>query len=190
MAVPRERSVRPDIPALNGGIGRWLRGGVVGLCATALATAGHALEGGPAPAVPVIAVLAMLAVLVSVTLSRARWGLPSLLVVLAAAQLFFHLTLAGHAPAAEGFNWSMLAAHSIAAFLTACLLRKGEDACWWLVDCLARPGRAVRAVSVVVSAMVAVPWVVHRTNRRWGRYLVHAAPRRGPPLVADRLTTR
>ena len=190
MAPPRERSVRPDIPALNGGIGRWLRGGAVGLSATALATAGHALEGGPAPAVPVIAALAMLAVLASVTLSRARWSLPSLFVVLTAAQVIFHLALAGRAPAAEGVSWSMLAAHSIAAFLTACLLRRGEDACWWLADCLARPARAVRAALVVASATVAGPWVVHCSDRRWGRYLVHAAPRRGPPLVPDSLTTR
>jgi hypothetical protein len=166
---------------LIGRTGRWLRGGVVGLSATALATAGHALEGGTAPAVPVIAALAVLAVLVSVTLSRARWSLPSLLVVLTAAQVFFHLALAGQAPA-EDVSWSMLAAHSIAAFLTACLLRRGEDACWWLADCLARPARAVRAASVVVSATVAMPGVVHRTNRRWTRCLVHAAPRRGPPL--------
>jgi hypothetical protein len=178
------------MPGLNGGIGRWLRGGVVGLSATALAAAGQALEGGPAPVVPVIALLAVLAVLVSVTLSHARWSLLSLLVVLTAAQVFFHLALAGQAPAAEGVRWSMLAVHSIAAFLTACLLRRGEDACWWLADCLARPARAVRVASVEVSATVAIPWVVHRTNRRWGRYLVHAAPRRGPPLVLDSLTTR
>ena len=190
MAPPRERSVRPVLPALNGGIGRWLRGAVVGLSATALATAGHALEGGPAPAVPVLAVLAVLAVLVSVTLSRARWSLPSLLVVLTAAQVLFHLALAGPAPAAEGVSWSMLAAHCFAAFLTAGLLRRGEDACWWLADCLARPVRAARAASVVASATVSVAWVVHCSNRRWGRYLVHTAPRRGPPLVLDSLTTR
>lgn len=190
MAPPRERRVRPVIPALNGGIGRWLRGSVVGLSATALATAGHALEGGPAPAVPVIAVLAVLAVLVSVALSRARWSLPALLVLLTAAQLFFHLALAGQAPAAEGVSWSMLAAHSAAAFLTACLLRRGEDACWWLADCLARPARAVRAASVAAWATATIPWVVHDTHRRWGRYLVHTAPRRGPPLVLDSLTTR
>jgi hypothetical protein len=64
MAPPRERSVRPVVPAVNGGIGRGLRGGVVGLSATALATAGHAIEGGPAPALPMITVLALLAVLV------------------------------------------------------------------------------------------------------------------------------
>jgi hypothetical protein len=178
------------IPALNGGIGRWLRGGVIGLSATALATAGHALEGGPAPAVPVVAALALLAVLASVTLSRARWSLPSLFVVVAAAQVIFHLALATPVPAAEGVTWSMLVAHSIAAFLTACLLRRGEDACWWLADCLVRPARACRAASVVSIARVAVPWVVHGSNRRSGRHLVHAAPRRGPPLVTDRLTTR
>jgi hypothetical protein len=168
---------------LNGGLGRLLRGGVVGLSATALATAGHALEGGAAPALAVIAVVAVLAILVSVTLSGVRWRLLSLLVVLTAAQVFFHLALAGQAPAAEGVSWSMLAAHSIAAFLTACLLRRGEDACWWLADCLARPARAVRAASVVATTTVAIPWVVQRSNRRWGRYLVHTAPRRGPPLL-------
>jgi hypothetical protein len=188
-APPRERTARPVIPALIGGTGRWLRGGVVGVSATALATAGHALEAGPAPAVPVVATLAVVAVLVSVTLSRARWGLRSLLVVLTVAQVTFHLALAGQAPAAEGVSWSMLAAHSSAAFLTACLLRRGEDACWWLADCLARPVRAARAASGVVSATVAGPWVVHSSNRRWARYLVDVAPRRGPPLVLDSLTT-
>jgi hypothetical protein len=175
---------------LNGGTGRWLRGSVVGLSATALATAGHALEGGAAPALGVIAVLAVLAVLVSVVLSRARWNLPALLVLLTAAQLFFHLALAGPVPAAQGVSWSMLVAHSTAAFLTACLLRRGEDACWWLADCLARPARAVRAASVSAGATAAVPGVVHDTRRRSGRHLVHAAPRRGPPLVLDILTTR
>jgi hypothetical protein len=137
-----------------------------------------------------IAVLGVLAVLVSVTLSRARWSLPSLLVVLTAAQAFFHLALAGQAPGAAGVSWSMLAAHSMSAFLTACLLRRGEDACWWLADCLARPARAVRAASVVASATGAIPWVVHRSKRGSDRYLVYAAPRRGPPHVLDSLTTR
>jgi hypothetical protein len=155
---------------------------MVGLSATALATAGHALEGGPAPAAPVIATVAVLAVLVSVRLSRARWSLPSLLAVLTAAQVIFHVALAGHVPAAEGVSWSMLAAHSTAAFLTACLLRRGEDACWWLADCLARPARAFRASSVVASATFSASWALHCSSRRWGLYLVHAAPRRGPPL--------
>jgi hypothetical protein len=189
MVPPCERSVRPVIPALRGGIGRWLRGGVVGLSATALATAGHALEGARAPAFPVIAALAVLAVLVSVMLSRARWSLPSLLVVLMAAQVLFHLALAGRGQIAEGVSWSALGAHCIAAFLTAGLLRRGEDTCWWLADCMARPARAVRAASVVAAATVAVPWVLHSNTRRSDRYLVHAAPRRGPPLVLDSLTS-
>ena len=189
MPSPRERSDRLVIPAVNGGIGRWLRGGVVGVSATVLAAAGHALEGGEAPAVPVIAALAALAVLVSVMLSRARWSLSSLLVVLMAAQVLFHLALAGQGQSAEGVIWSALAAHSVAAFLTACLLRRGEDTCWWLVDCLARPARAVRASSVVAIASVSVPWVLHDNTRRLDRYLVHAAPHRGPPLVLDSLTS-
>jgi heme/copper-type cytochrome/quinol oxidase subunit 4 len=175
---------------LIGGVGRWLRGGMVGLSATALATSGHALEGGPAPAVAVIATLAVLAVLVSVGLSRARWKLPSLLVMLTAAQVIFHVALAGHVTAAEGVSWSMLAAHSTAAVLTACLLRRGEDACWWLADCLARPVRAVRAASVVAPVALSAPWALHSSNRRSGRYLVHVAPRRGPPHFLDSLTTR
>ena len=181
MAPPGERSVRPVVPPLSGGIARWLRGGVVGLSATALATAGHAFEGGPGPSGPVIVTLAVLAVLGSVALSRARWRLPSLLLVLMAAQVVFHLALAGAAPTAEGVGWSMLAAHTVAAFLTACLLRRGEDACWWLAHCLTRPARAVRAASAVASATIAAAWVLHCSSRHESTFLVHAAPRRGPP---------
>jgi hypothetical protein len=32
--------------------------------------------------------------------------------------------------------------------------------------------------------------VVHCADGRWGRYLVNAAPRRGPPLDLDSLTAR
>jgi hypothetical protein len=123
----------------------------------------------------------VLAVLVSVALSQARWSLPSLLVVLAAAQVCCHLALAGPGPTAEGVSWSMLAAHSVAAFLTACLLHRGEDACWWLADCVARPVRAVRAASVIVLATVAAVWVLRCSSRHESTFLVHAAPRRGPP---------
>jgi hypothetical protein len=169
---------------------------VVGLCATALATAGHALEGGPAPTVPVIAGLSVGAVLVSIALSRVRWGLPSLLVVLIAAQLIFHVALVGPVAAAESrgspdglsgvgdtvVSWSMLAAHLAAALLTAVVLRRGEDACWRIADILARPARALRAVAGGAPVFArAARWVSCGGNRGSGRYLLQIAPRRGPP---------
>jgi hypothetical protein len=174
-----------------------VRGSVVGLCATALATAGHALEGSPAPALPVIACLAVAAVLVSIALSRVRWGLRSLLVVLVAAQLIFHVALAGLVAAAEilggpagisgvgdtGVSWSKLAAHLAAALLTAVVLRRGEDACWRIADILARAARAVGAVAVGAPVVApAARWVLGGGNRSSGRYLWQIAPRRGPPV--------
>jgi hypothetical protein len=175
--------------ALTGGVGRWLRGSVVGLSATALATGGHALEGGPAPAVPVIAGLGFAAVLVSVGLSRIRWSLGSLLVVLTAAQLVFHVALPGGV-ADTGASWSALAAHSAAALLTAVVLHHGEDVCWRVADIMARPARALRAVSGWPSGFApAVRWFVYVGNRRSGLCLVYAAPRRGPPSLQDSLIT-
>jgi hypothetical protein len=175
---------------LTAGVGRWLRGSAVGLCATALATAGHALEGGPAPAVPAAAGLAVVAVLVSVALSRSRWGLGSLLVVLAAAQLVFHVALSGGVTETR-VSWSMVVGHSAAALITAVVLRRGEDACWQVAYLVARPARALRAVVVVRPAFAPVlRWFVHGGARRSRLSLVHAAPRRGPPSLQDGLITR
>jgi hypothetical protein len=175
---------------LTGGVGRWLRGSAVGLCATALAAAGHALEGGPAPAVPVTAGLAVVAVLVSVALSRVRWGLGSLLGVLAAAQLVFHVALSGGV-IDTGAGWSMVAGHSAAALITAVVLRRGEDACWQMAYIMARPARALRAVEAVPAEFAPVlRWFVYCGDRRSRLGLVYAAPRRGPPSAQDCLITR
>ncbi len=189
--MPRyELSLRAAPTALTGGAGRWLRGSAVGLCATSLATAGHALEGGPAPAVPAVTGLAVVAVLVSVALSRVRWGLGSLLVVLTAAQLVFHVALAGGV-LDTGAHWSMLAGHSAAALGTAVVLRWGEDACWQVAYIVARPARALRAVVVVHPAFAPVlRWFVYGGDRRSRLSLVYAAPRRGPPSLQDCLIAR
>jgi hypothetical protein len=176
--------------ALTGGAGRWLRGSAVGLCATALATAGHALERGPAPAVPVTAGLAVVAVLASVALSRVRWRLGSLFVVLAAAQLVFHVALAGGA-LDTGARWSMLVGHSAAALVTAFVLHRGEDACWQVAYLMARPARALRAVVVGPLGFPPVAcWFVYVGSSRIQLSLVYAAPRRGPPSRHHSLITR
>jgi hypothetical protein len=176
--------------ALTAGVGRWLRGSAVGLCATALAIAGHALEGGPAPAVPVTAGLAVVAVLVSVALSRVRWCLGSLLGVLTAAQLVFHVALAGGVMG-TGAGWSMVAGHSAAALITALVLRRGEDACWQVADIVTRPARALRAVLVVPPGFAPVlRWFEYVGTFRSRLALVYAAPRRGPPSLQDSLITR
>jgi hypothetical protein len=188
-ARPCELTLRSAPSGLTGGIGRWLRGTAVGLCATALATAGHALEGGPAPAVPVTIALAVLAVLVSVGLSRGRWGLGSLLVVLSAAQMVFHVALAGGV-ADTGPSWSMLAGHSAAALITAVVLHRGEDACWRVADIVARPARALRVVSVAPGFAPVVRGFAYGGTRRPRLCLVYAAPRRGPPSLSGSSITR
>ena len=166
---------------MTAGVGRWVRGSAVGLSATALAAAGHALEGGPAPAVPVVAGLAVVAVLVSVALSRVRWGLGSLLVVLTAAQLVFHVALAGSV-LDTGARWPMVAGHSAAALITAVVLRWGEDACWQVAYIVASPARALRALVVVRPTFASMlRWSLSGGDRRSLVCLVHAAPRRGPP---------
>jgi hypothetical protein len=112
-----------------------------------------------------------------------------LLVVLTAAQLGFHVALAGGV-ADAGASWSILAAHSAAALLTAVVLHRGEDACWRVADVMARPARALRAVPVGPSGFApAVRWFVDVGNRRSGLCLVYAAPRRGPPSLQDSLIT-
>lgn len=50
-----------------------------------------------------------------------------------------------------GVRWSMLAAHLAAAWLTAVVLRWGEDGCWRIADILARPARSLRAVAGCAS---------------------------------------
>ena len=175
---------------MTGGAGRWLRGSAVGLCATALATAGHALEGGPAPALPVTAGLALVAVLVSVALSRVRWGLGSLLLVLLVAQLVFHVALSGGV-ADIGASWSMVMGHAAAALMTAVLLRRGPDACWRVAYIVTRPARALRAAVVIGPAVASgLRWFGYGGDRRPALSLVDAAPRRGPPSLQDHLTSR
>ena len=175
---------------MTGGFGRWLRGSAVGLCATALAAAGHALEGGPAPSVPVTASLAVVAVLLSVALSRVRWDVGPLLVVLTAAQLVFHVGLAGGV-LDSGTRWSMVAGHGAAALITALLLRRGEDACWQVADIMARPDRALRAVVDVPPGFAPLQRsFVCGGDRGSLLSLVYAAPRRGPPLLQHGLITR
>jgi hypothetical protein len=132
----------------------------------------------------------MLAVLVSVGLSRVRWGSGSLLVVLTAAQLVFHVALAGGV-AEAGASWSMVVGHSAAALITAIVLRRGEDACWQVTYLLARPARALRAVVVVPPGFAPVQrWFVYVGDRRSRLSLVYAAPRRGPPSLQDFLISR
>jgi hypothetical protein len=132
----------------------------------------------------------VVAVLICVALSRVRWGLGSLLVVLAAAQLVFHVALAGGV-IDTGAGWSMVAGHSAAALLTAVVLRRGEDACWLVAYLVAGPARALRADVVVRSTFAPVlRWFVYDGERRSRWSLVYAAPRRGPPSLLDSLVTR
>jgi hypothetical protein len=132
----------------------------------------------------------VVAVLVSVAVSRIRWGFGSLLVVLTAVQLVFHVVLAGGV-LDTGARWSILAGHSAAALITAAVLRRGEDACWQVAYLVSRPARALHAVVVVRPAFAPVlRWFVYGGDGRARLSLLYAAPRRGPPSLQDWLITR
>lgn len=180
-------------PPTSGAL-RWLRGATVGLVATGLALAGHALGGGAAPAAGPLSMIALAAVLGSVALSGQRWSATALLGVLLGVQLAAHVVFAAGAAAAVPMHHAplavhglpMLAGHLAAAVLTALLLRRGETWCWRVTGLLSRPVRATRALDVPV-----MPWRPASGRRIADRVavlrscrLAWAQPRRGPPAVA------
>ncbi len=177
---------------------RPLRGAAVGISATVLAVTGHVLAGGRPPAPTDLALLLAAAWAVATALGGRRWGLPSLLAVLAGAQVVLHVGLAGATPvgaagagramagmagmagsggAAHG-PW-MLLAHLAAALLTAVLLRRGEDWLWALLELVTR-GRRAPAAPPVVRAGAPLPFDGTVLAPLPSPYR-SSEPRRGPP---------
>ena len=159
---------------------RWARGSCVGLAATGLAGAGHALAGGLLPGAGHLGTLLAGSVVTAVALSGRRWQLPSLLSVLLGAQVVLHYGFAHGAHHAHGSPAAMVSAHVTAALLTSLLLRRGEDWCWSLVDLLTRAWRTVRLLLPPVPAprrtgcpTTVTPSVEDRLSA--------CLPRRGPP---------
>jgi hypothetical protein len=90
----------------TGGLLRWLRGSVVGLSATCLASGGHTAAGGAAPSPGPLAVTALVAVTVAIALSGRRWTIVPLLTMLLGGQVLFHVAFAAPASSAV-FGGSM-----------------------------------------------------------------------------------
>ena len=181
------------------GTARGGRGLVVGSVASGLAVGGHVLAAGTPPGLMSLAGLTAAAVLVAVALSGVRWRLATLLALLLGVQATFHVALASaghaHAPAlthaahagatTDGSGWRMLAAHLVAAALTALLLRRGEDVFWQLASAVTRPARAARLLLGAPATAPRRPDLAgaRSTAPLVGR-LVDVAPRRGPPAPA------
>lgn len=135
---------------------RVARGWIAGSFATAVAAAGHGLADGTAPSgVALLTGLVFAGVLGTLAIGR-RPSLPRLVVVVAGAQLAFHLVfswlspgsaaVAGHhgdatlvtTAAHHGTDAGMWAAHGLALVATIWFLRRAELALWGLLrDALA-----------------------------------------------------
>ena len=195
-APARLQSVSRADPAAAVGVLRSVRAAVVALSASGLALLGHLAAGGAAPPAGQL-VLAVLAVLVvSRVLSVRRWTVGPLVAVLLGSQALFHIAFTGSAAAGHVHGGQhvaggspmpghsgplMLVGHSVAALLTALLLRRGEDWLESLVGLATRAWRVVRAAAEEPVAARArgvtrsgdVPALPH--------LLEHAVARRGPP---------
>jgi hypothetical protein len=158
----------------TGTIGLWrlLRGGVVGATATTLGVGGHVVAAGPPPSWTGIAAAAIAIGAMSILLSRLRWTLSRLLILLLASQAGLHTWFlvqaaprraghvhSGHAPEPTAAllpnDFEMLAGHVAAAVVTALLLCQGER---WLCGVLeALRLRAVRLLGAVLTVYSARP---------------------------------
>lgn len=189
---------RADQAAAAAGVLRWVRAAVVGLSASGLALLGHVAAGGAAPPAGQLTLAVLAVVVVSRALSVRRWTVGPLLAVLLGSQALFHVAFSGAAVhvhggqhAASGSSMPghsgllMLLGHSVAALLTALLLRRGEDWLWSLVALLSRAWRVVCAAAEEPVAAARA-----RAMSRSGDVLAllhlleDAVARRGPPALA------
>ena len=178
----------------------WVRGGVLGLVAMLLAYGGHVAGGGDPLAARELVVPVAFSAVLCVMLSRRRLSFLALLTALGGSQLGFHLwfqlghLLASHAHAStspmgmgqmHGGPGLMIAAHAVAATVSAALLLAGENGLWDLLALLAH--RLWVAVSIFVAAPARswpalVPVAAHAAS--WTSRLAGSVQsRRGPPAL-------
>ncbi len=197
-APARLQSVsRADQAGAAVGVLLTVRAATVGLSASGLALLGHVAAGGAAPPAGQLTLAVLAVLVVSRALSVRRWTVGPLLAVLLGSQALFHVAFSGAGAAvhvhggqhvASGSSMpghsglSMLVGHTVAALVTALLLRRGEDWLWSLVALLARAWRVAR---VAAEGPVAAPHA--QALSRSGdvpallQLLEHAVARRGPP---------
>jgi hypothetical protein len=191
---------RADRAGASVGVLRSVRAAVVGLSASGLALLGHVAAGGAAPPAGQLTLAVLAVLVVSRALSVRRWTVGPLLAVLLGSQALFHVAFSGSGAAmhvqsghhlASGSSMPghsglpMLVGHSVAALVTALLLRRGENWLWSLVALFARAWRVAR-----VAADAPVAGARARAISRSGelpvllQLLEHAVARRGPPGLA------
>lgn len=167
----------------------------------------HVAAGGSLPRVPSLVAFAAIVAGVCWLASGARWSGPRLLAALAAAQAGFHLSfMALTTPAMDGaagmslsasapgaamagmhggcaMSWSMLAAHAVAAVVSALLLSRGEALLWSVLVAVGAAGVPVTASPrSAASHPRAVPrWHQHQPSIR--QWVAGAVSRRGPPFA-------
>lgn len=182
---------------------RVARGGVAGVFATTVAAVGHGLADGAVPS-PLALVLGLVFATVFGTLVIGRRpSLPRIAVIVAGAQVAFHLVFSwltpgsatdtGHHGAAELVTTSahhavspgMGAAHALALVATVAFLRRAELALWNLL----RAAVAALAPRSRLPAMAARPALRSAVTADAPRHpalllLLPVLSRRGPPSLA------
>jgi hypothetical protein len=159
-----------------------------------LSVGGHILAGGALPAPATAGTLLGVTAAGSIALSGRRWTVSSLVSVLLGVQVVCHLALAdnpaghlaNHRHAAHGASASMVAAHVLAAVVTAVLLSRGESWCWRLVALLSRPVHVAALLTAHTPQAVAAPPpapAVGSLPVLRSLLLGDAQPRRGPPAL-------
>lgn len=157
---------------------RTARGAAAGLLCAAPAALSHALTAGSAPAPASLAVAVAVSTVVCVLLTGRRMGPVRLFAAVAASQGGYHLLYGQHGPGptdrpGHDHDAGMLAAHLVAAVLSALAVRHGERAWWALVDALRADVRLLR--------LVRAPLVrAERPLRRGRRFFLRALRDRGP----------
>jgi len=184
---------------------RALRGSGAAAIATVLASTGHTIGGGTAPALWLIVAVTLLAAPLAVALVGRRRNLPRLAAAVAAAQIALHTafavvgdatpaasahghmsmvapTMAGPLPAVGHLSADMLAGHLVAALITIAAVAYGEQ----MVAMIARGIRRVLArVQQSAPAEHPVPPAFADDVRPDpSAPLLTALTRRGPPAFA------
>lgn len=168
---------------------RLFRGGVLAVLCTILAACGHAMAGGPVPAVATVVAASWLSACFVLFADRRRGFMP-IAVASVSAQLVLHTAFvlaegvhAGHVPAGSSAGLTMVAGHAVAAVAMAAILAYGEQVVWSLFYVLALCGvpQLVRLVPPGPRARVRV---VAEADLPPDSYDARAHPQRGPPAWA------
>jgi hypothetical protein len=184
-----------------GRVSRVARGWIAGSFATGVAAVGHGLADGSAPSTLAIFVGVVFAGLLGTLAIGGRPSLPRLVVVVAGAQIAFHVvfswltpgtaTQADHhgvsalvAPAVahHGTDPWMWAAHAVALLATIVFLRRAELALWNLLRDALR-AVAIRPIAIEARPATARAIPADAPRHPFALLFFSVVTRRGPPAL-------